>query len=79
MIVFVIGAIFCYSLFDKHWKPNMTEVEVKELAKLCLAEVRSFVFLFSVVKDKSPRIHTWFYLKLFRFRFAFKRELQRRS
>mmetsp|Transcript_38741 Transcript_38741/g.65212 ORF Transcript_38741/g.65212 Transcript_38741/m.65212 type:complete len:193 (+) Transcript_38741:246-824(+) len=35
------GAIFCYSLFDKHWKPNMTEVEVKELAKLCLAEIKA--------------------------------------
>eukprot|EP00959_Pyramimonas_sp_CCMP1952_P406554 8520894-Pyramimonas_sp.AAC.2 len=37
----VTGAIFCYSLFDKWWKPDMTLDEAKELAKMCLAEVRS--------------------------------------
>ena len=32
--------MFCLSLFDKHWKPNMTRAEADDLVDKCIAEVR---------------------------------------
>mmetsp|Transcript_777 Transcript_777/g.1634 ORF Transcript_777/g.1634 Transcript_777/m.1634 type:complete len:195 (-) Transcript_777:295-879(-) len=56
------GAIFMYSLFDKWWKPNMTLDEAKELAKMCLAEVKARLvvappeFKFKVVDKDGVRV-----------------------
>jgi len=34
------GGMFCLSLFDKHWVPNMSRAQAMELIDLCVAEVR---------------------------------------
>ena len=33
------GGMFCLSLFDKHWIPNMSRTQAMELVDLCVAEV----------------------------------------
>mmetsp|Transcript_21175 Transcript_21175/g.49744 ORF Transcript_21175/g.49744 Transcript_21175/m.49744 type:complete len:195 (-) Transcript_21175:67-651(-) len=32
---------FCYSLLDRHWKPDMTEEEAKDLMAKCVVELRT--------------------------------------
>mmetsp|Transcript_29388 Transcript_29388/g.56422 ORF Transcript_29388/g.56422 Transcript_29388/m.56422 type:complete len:193 (+) Transcript_29388:164-742(+) len=58
------GGIFMYSLFDNHWKPNMTLDEVKALVKKCLAEVKARLvtappeFLLKIVDKDGVRVIT---------------------
>lgn len=33
------GGMFCLSLFDKHWVPNMSRAQAMDLVDLCISEV----------------------------------------
>ena len=33
------GGMFCLSLFDKHWVPNMSRAQAMDLVDKCVAEV----------------------------------------
>ena len=35
------GGMFCNSLLDAHWKPNMTEAEALTLMDLCIKELHT--------------------------------------
>lgn len=56
------GSNFCLSIFDRHWKPNMTLDECMKVMKLCTAEleerflVKSGKWQFKVIDTNGIRL-----------------------